>query len=446
MVHGPAGSVTSFEQRQADWLSVEDALGLVLSAAHRLETEQVPLLEALGRALASPLSAKARLPPWDNSAMDGYAVRASDVRTASDGDPAVLRVVGQAQAGLPQAVRVGEGQAVRIMTGAAVPEGADSVVRVEDTDREEGTAGHVAVRSPRDAGRNVRPGGQDMGLGEVVLAPGTTLGPGQIAVAAAAGHARVEVHRRPRVAILSNGDELRTLDHFEDVVRGRGVPETNGVMLAAAAEEAGARASPPELTRDDEEALVRSLTEASHADLVVVSGGASMGEADLVKRVLDRLGLSLEFWRVTQRPGSPMAFGHLPRAGRSPLPVFSLPGNPASAFVTFEVFVRPFLLRQAGHRRVHRPVICATVAEPLPSPASLTHFFRVVLDLAEADPVARLTGPQGSGLVHSLDRADGLAVVPRGVDGVGPGETVEVIRLGPWPGASENRGYSATRA
>ena len=434
--------MTRFEAREADWISVAEAERRILAAAVPLPSERVPLLAALGQALAQPVTARARLPPWDNSAMDGYAVRAGEVTPATAERPVSLRVVGEAPAGVRIARAVGSGEAVRIMTGGPLPPGADSVIRVEDTDREEGEPGVVRIRSSRDAGKNVRPGGQDMRPGDVVLVAGTSVGPGQIGVAAAAGHATLEVHRRPRVAILSSGDELRGADHFDDVARGDGIPETNGPTLQAAAQEAGCLGPPPGLARDDPASIRERIDEAREADVLVTSGGASMGEADLLKRVLDEMGFELAFWRVTLRPGSPFSFGWLAQPGGGPLPVFGLPGNPASAFVTFELFVRPFLLRLGGHRRVYRRVLTAVAGEALPSAPRLTHVHRVVLEEDGGEAVARLTGPQGSGLVSSLGSAQGLAVVPPGVGGIPRGEPVRVILLEGGGGVSEGPGYT----
>jgi molybdopterin molybdotransferase len=428
--------VTEFETRRADWLSVDDARTRVLARAEPLAGQRVPLIEALGRALAEPITARATLPPWANSAMDGYAVRAADVRGASPERPVRLPVAGVVRAGPPPEGALAAGQAFRIMTGAALPAGADCVIRVEDTDRE-ASAGAVEVRSDRDAGKNVRPAGQDMRAGETVLEAGTSIGPGQIALAAAAGHAFLSVHGQPRVAILSSGDELRTLDDWEDVPRGMGVPETNGPTLLAAVRSAGAFGFPPRLAIDEPTAIREHLLAIADADVILTSGGASMGEADLIKRVLDEVGFELDFWRVTLRPGSPMSFGFLRLPGRAAVPLFGLPGNPASAFVTFELFVRPFLLKLAGHRRIHRPVLWASVAEALPSTGRLTHFHRVRLEHDASGTRARLTGSQGSGLVQSLGRAQGLAVVPLGSGQIEVGNPVEVILLDDGPGASE---------
>lgn len=422
--------MTEFERRAPDWLSVREALDRVLSRAEPLREEKVPLSEALGRALSSGVLAKAPLPPWDNSAMDGYAVRGRDVRGATRKAPVALEVVGETRAGEAAGRALVRGEAIRIMTGAPIPPGADTVIRVEDTDAE-ANPGRLKVFSDSDLGRHIRPGGQDMQGGEEVLARGTTLGPGQMGLLHASGARSVRVHGRPRVAILSNGDELVPPEEFQQVLSGRGIPETNGPTLAAAVELAGGIPIPLGIARDRApdilEKVERARSEA--ADVLLTSGGASMGEKDLLKRVLVEAGLSLDFWRVKMRPGTPFSFGFLGEDGVPGIPVFGLPGNPASSFVTFQIFCRPFLLRLGGHGRFHRPVLQCRAGEELSSPPHLTHFFRVTLQGDPARPEALLTGPQTSGLVRSQGIAQGLAVVPEGVSRIGPGEPVRVILL-----------------
>jgi molybdopterin molybdotransferase len=419
---------TDFESRAADWLGVEEALARVLSAASPLGVEKLPVLDCLGRGLAEDVVAEATLPPWTNSAMDGYAVRAQDVRGASAGSPITLRVVGRVRAGDAPGRPVTDGEAVRIMTGAPIPAGSDSVVRVEDTDRER-EQGLVRVLDARDAGHNLRPEGQDMRSGERLLERGHSVTPGTIGVLAAAGRSSVAVHRRPTVAILTTGDELRGPERFADVRAGTGVPNSNGPMVAAMAAAAGARALELGNARDSAEDLQARLERASEADVLVTLGGASMGEADLVKRVLDRMGYEPDFWRVRMRPGSPIGFGWLPRGPRLQ-PAFTLPGNPTSAFVTFEVFVRPYLRRLAGHAHTERPRVVCGAAEVIRAPAKLTYFLRVALEGGGSDLTARLTGPQGSGLVSGLARARGLAVIGEAVAEIPAGDQVSVMLIG----------------
>lgn len=443
--------MTWFEQRDADWLAVDEAVRRITSSASPLPARRVELRSALGMALSNSLAARATLPPFDNSAMDGYAVLRGDIEGASEDEPARLRVRGQTLAGDPPADPLSPGQAVRIMTGAPVPGGTDTVVRVEHTDAEKAEEGVLHVFEDSDAGRHVRPAGQDMRAGDVVLRAGTAVTPGVIAVAAALGHAEVDVHRRPRVGVLSSGDEVYGASEFEKVIAGRGVPDTNGPSLAAAVEEAGCEPVRLGVARDDPDDIRKRVERARTCDALVTTGGASMGEADLFKRALAEMGLRVHFWRVKIRPGSPFSFGELPRSGEVPLPVLGLPGNPTSAFVTFQVFARPFLLKLAGHSNVHRRVVRAVAGERFPSTPRLTHFHRVVLQPATGPtsvspgsaPVARLTGPQGSGLVRSLGVAHGLAVVPEGVAEAAPGDPVDVLLLDDAPASCPDPAYGS---
>ena len=416
-----------FESRAGDYLSFDEASERVLSHVAPLSAETVRLEEALGRALTDDVLAPTQLPPWDNSAMDGYAIRGDDVAGAAKDHPIVLVVTGVIHAGTRFEGSVGPGEAVRIMTGAEIPGGADTVIRVEDTDREETDVGKIRIYSERDRGRHVRPAGQDWPEGAIVLASGTAIGPGQIAVLAATRNSLVSVHRRPTVAILASGDELVDLDRPS--LERHEIPESNSHFASAGVRAAGGTPMRLSIARDDRADIQDHLARAADTDVLVTLGGASMGEGDLFKTVLEHLGFQLEFWRVKIRPGSPMSFGHLPREGRGNQAVFGLPGNPASAFVTFELFVRPFLLALAGHVRLHRPTISALAAEDLTAAEHLTGFLRVRLSGSGAELEASLTGPQGSGLVGSLGGADGLAIVPEGVKVIPRGAPVSVMLL-----------------
>jgi molybdopterin molybdotransferase len=430
-------SPTQFESRGADWLSLDEAQSRIFEDVGRLPAELIDVGDSLGRALAENLKATATLPPWDNSAMDGYAVLGDDIAGASASTPVVLTVAGAVRAGEVPSTPVEPGQAVRIMTGAPVPAGSDTVVRVEDTDAE-ANPGRVCVLRDRDRGRNIRPAGADMQLGDVVLLAGHVVTPGSVAALSALGLTSVSVVRRPSVAILATGDELRTPDRYDDVRIGAGVPESNGPMLAAAVLHASAVPVRLGTAIDDEHDLRERIESAADADTLVTIGGASMGEADLVKRVLDDLGFEQSFWRVRMRPGSPFGFGWLPRQDRKQ-PVFGLPGNPSSAFVTFELLVRPFLLALAGHRNILRRTVRCVAGEPLKGPSDATCFLRVGLDSASHPPRITLVGPQGSGLVRTLHAADGLAVLPDGVREIAEGELVDVMLLDDAPAAEPFR-------
>jgi len=435
--------MTRFETREADWLSVKEALRRVLARAQPLEAESVQIMESLGRALAEGVTARATLPPWDNSAMDGYAVRHQDLAGVSAASPVVLRVVDEIRAGESASQALDQGEAARIMTGAPVPPGADTIVRVEDTDSEK-EPGRVRVHSDPGQGKDIRPKGQDMLEGEEVLPPGTSIGPGQIGLLAATGAEGVRVHRKPRVAVLSNGDEIAGAGEFHRVLAGDAIPETNSPTLAAAI--LGTRGIPIHLgvARDTPESILDKVARAriEKADVLVTSGGASMGEHDLFKRVLDELGFELDFWRVKMRPGTPFSLGFLPpEGGEQPIPVFGLPGNPASSFVTFQIFCRPFLLTLAGHRRIHRPVVLAKAGEAFRSPKRLSHFFRVTLHGNPVYPLAMTTGPQTSGLVQGQGFAQGLAVIPEGVEEISRGSELRVILLDDFGLGGEEPGF-----
>jgi molybdopterin molybdotransferase len=417
----------SFESRSADWLDVDEALSRVMKGAEPLAAQSVALESSVGFALAEDVVADVTLPPWDNSAMDGYAVRSNDVRGASASTPVRLTVARQIRAGDPPGALVGEGEAVRIMTGAPVPPGADSVVRVEDTDAE-GESGIVQIVRDRDAEHNVRPAGQDMSPGELLLARGHTISPGSVGVLAAAGLDPVPVHRPASVAILTTGDELRGPDRFDDVRAGIGIPDSNGPLLAAMVAEGGGIPTRLGIAGDNPGALTERIEQAAEADVLVTIGGASMGEADLVKRVLDEMGYEHDFWRVRMRPGSPIGFGWLPRGTRRQ-PVFSLPGNPASAFVTFEVFVRPFLRRLGGHVSTERRRVSCRASAHLRTPAELTYFLRVAVDRTPHDATFRLTGSQGSGLVSGLAKTEGLAIISEDVSEIQEGDEVTVMLI-----------------
>lgn len=431
----PRAPATDFSRRPADWLHYQDALARILGAASPLPPEPRPVASALGLALAEPVVATATLPPWDNSAMDGYAVRGVDVRGASADAPVALSVTAVVRAGGDAGHSLRAGTAIRIMTGAPVPSGADTIIRVEDTDAE-AVSGTVRIFDDRDVGRHIRPAGQDMRSGSTLLEAGHSVTAGTVGVLGAAGLTEVMVHRPPSVAILPTGDELREAHQYDDVRRGSGVPESNGGMLSAMVAAIGARPVHLGIAPDDPAELGRRVGEGSGADVLVTIGGASMGEADFVKRVLDEADFELDFWRVKMRPGSPVSFGWLPR-GDARQAVFGLPGNPSSAFVTFEVFVRPFLLALAGHGRVLRRRMRCRAGERLETPAELTYFQRVRLRRDGEDTVAVPTGPQLSGLVSGLASADGLAIVPPETPAVQAGDPVDVMLLDTGPGALE---------
>jgi molybdopterin molybdotransferase len=414
------------QHRAADRLSVDEALDRVLRSCSPLSEEQVGISEALGRALASDVRSRVDHPPWNNSAMDGFAVRSDDVAGATEESPVVLPVVDDVPAGGVPRAALSPGTAVRVMTGAPVPEGATGVVRIEHTDG--GRDGRVAIRADSDARRNIRLAGEDLQRGATVLQAGTEVTPAVIGSLATMGWPGVTVRRRPRVGVLSNGNELADFDDLEDVLAGRRIMNSNEHGLAALVSESGAEPIRLGIARDETADVRRKIEAAGEIDALITSAGVCVGDHDHVKEALDSLGMEHGFWRVRMRPGGPITFGVLD--GR---PVFGLPGNPVSAMVTFHVFVRPALRALAGHSRVLRRTLRARAAEDISSPEQLTHFFRVQLEpRADGGYDARLTGPQGSGILSSMVSADALAIVPEGRMIVERGESVEVIPLRDW--------------
>jgi molybdopterin molybdotransferase len=410
----------------ADWLSVDEALEQVLQACSPLSEERVGVLDARGRALASDIQSRVDHPPWNNSAMDGFAVRSEDVAGASEETPVVLPVVDDVPAGGFPSGELAAGTAVRVMTGAPVPDGATGVIRIEHTDGSR--EGRVSIRADSDARRNIRLAAEDLRRGDTVLNAGTEVTPAVTGSLVAMGWPNVPVRRRPRVGVLSNGDELADFDDLDDVLAGRRIMNSNEYGLAALVAGAGAEPVRLGIARDEAADVRRRVETAGAIDALITSAGVSVGDHDHVKQALDSLGMEHGFWRVRMRPGSPITFGVL--GGR---PVFGLPGNPVSVMVTFIVFVEPALRALAGHSSVRRRTLSVRAAEDITSPEQLTHFFRVRLERgAEGGWVARLTGPQGSGILSSMVRADALAIVPEGRSGISRGETLEVIPLKDW--------------
>jgi molybdopterin molybdotransferase len=394
-------------------LSVDAALERVLARIAPLEPTEVALLDALGAVLAEDASADRDVPPFRNSAMDGYAVRGTDVAT----DGVRLRVVGSVGAGSVPDRAVGAGEALRIMTGAPMPEGADTVVRVEDTDN--GTqAVTIAKATPR--GTAVRQAGEDLRRGEVVLARGTLLRHSDIGVLASTGRAKVMVVRRPNVAVLSTGDEL--VDITEEPGPGQ-IRDANRYSLAAAVRATGCAAFELGIARDSADDLRHALGNAAFGDLIVTSGGVSVGDHDHVKPVVDAMG-QMDFWSIALRPGRPLAFGEL-RTKRGAVPIFGLPGNPVSALLTFELFVRPALLKMAGRTKLHRPRAKARLLDRIDKPVGLRMFARGIYD--ETAGTVRTTGPQGSGILRSMSLANCLVDIAEPLAAAEAGDTVDVV-------------------
>jgi molybdopterin molybdotransferase len=403
-------------------VSVKEASDTILAGIHPLSAEHVPLRNALGRVLAEDVYSPIEHPPWDNSSMDGYAVRSADVAGAGDSAPVTLPVLETVAAGQRPSRAVAPMTAIRVMTGAPVPDGADTVIRVEDTDGGEHT---VTIRDARDAGRNVRPRGEDLQIGALAVSRGTVLGPAHIGVLAAVGSASVSVHRRPRVAVLASGDELVDVDQFDLVRAGHRIVSSNTYTISAAARAAGAEVVELGIVADDPAEYARRLEQAKRFDLLVTSGGVSVGAFDFTKDVLRSLGAELQLWRVRMRPGAPLGFGML-----GDMPWLGLPGNPVSAMVTFELFGRPLIRKQLGAANIFRGRMEVRVREDITIAAPLTHFMRAIVEWEHDGAWARLTGPQGSGLLTSMARANALLVVPHDRPLIRAGETLGAMLLG----------------
>jgi molybdopterin molybdotransferase len=402
--------------------SVREASERILAAVTPLPPVSVALRDALGLVLAEDAVSLIEHPPWDNSSMDGYAVRAADVDGATKNAPIVLPVLETVRAGQRPTRSVEPGTAIRVMTGAPVPDGADSVIRVEDTD---GGDTKVEIRDARDANRNVRPRGEDLQPGVVAVAAGSLIGPAQLGVLASIGAANVKVHRRPRVAILASGDELVDLDRFDEVRRGDRIVTSNSYTIGANVLAAGGEAVDLGIVRDDPASYAERMAGARGCDLLITSGGVSVGAFDFTKDVLTSLGAQLHLWRVLMRPGAPLGFGTL-----QGMPWLGLPGNPVSAMVTFELFARPVIRRLRGEREVFRRTFPVRLREDVSIAAPLTHFMRVVVEWEDGAAWARLTGPQGSGLLTSMSRANALLVVPPDRTTIRAGETAHVLPIG----------------
>jgi len=401
--------------------TVQEASERILAGIKPLDVERVALSAALGRVLAEDARSPLDHPPWDNSSMDGYAVRAADVEHASASAPIALPVLETVRAGQRPSRALEPRSAIRVMTGAPVPTGADSVIRVEDTD---GGETQVAIRDARDAGRNVRPKGEDLRVGDIAVPRGTVLGPAHLGVLASIGVALAPVYRLPRVGILTSGDELVDIDRFDEVLRGDRIVSSNSYTLNAAVRAAGAEPVYYGIAPDDPVEYERQLRGVTGCDVLLTTGGVSVGAFDFTRDVLRSLGAELHLWRVRMRPGAPLGFGTL-----DGMPWLGLPGNPVSTMVTFELFARPLLRRMRGEARIFQHAITVRSRDEITLAAPLTHFMRATLEWSDDGPWARLTGPQGSGLLTSMARADALIIIPAERKVVRRGDAVKALPL-----------------
>ncbi|TKB91296.1 MAG: molybdopterin molybdotransferase MoeA [Nitrospira sp.] len=407
-----------------------EAQKVVLDAAPSLGLEKVSILDALGRVLGEDIVAERDNPPWDNSAMDGFAVRWEDIKQEhAIQKPVTLSVIEDVPAGTMPSKTVGSGQAIRIMTGAPIPRGADTVIKVEDTEQAPDVV-RVFLAEPK--GANIRPQGEDVKKGDCIIAKGTRIRPGEVGMLAILAKSFVFVHQRPRVAILSTGDELADLDERFSEEK---IINSNSYGIAAAVQEAGGIPFLLGIARDTPAALKEKISQGLNADILVLSGGVSMGDHDFTKAVFRELGAEMNFWKLAIRPGQPLAFGKI----QAKL-AFGLPGNPVSSMVTFEQLVRPALLKMSGCRSYGRPMVQAKFQERFSKRGDRRHFLRGILTSEDGVFKVRTTGAQGSGILTSMVKANCLIDVPVEVERLNPGDdvTVQLLNGEAWPSTTEH--------
>jgi len=414
-------------------ISVEEALEQVLSYVDVLEPERKPILDCLGQVLAEDVYSTIDIPPLDNSAMDGYALRAGDTRGASESSPRYLVVVGEIAAGSIPTKEVRPGTAIRIMTGAPLPEGADAVVRFEDTDEvsrksSRGDLSHIGILCQAKKGLNVRSRGENIARGDLVLKKGKVLRPQEIGVLASLGRSTAMVIRRPIVAILATGDELIGVD--QPLAPGK-IYDSNTYTIAAEVSRYGGIPKILGIGRDSVQSLTEKIDEGLDADMLITSGGVSKGDYDIVKDVLAERG-EIGFWTVCMKPGKPLAFGIMKKIeGRRKrkVPHLGLPGNPVSSMITFEQFARPAILKMMGKKMLAKPAIRAIIKDDIANTDGRRLFARVIVTKRGGQYYASVTGPQGSGVLTSMAKANGLAIIPESSKGVKAGDMVEVQML-----------------
>jgi molybdopterin molybdotransferase len=396
-------------------ITVKEALRQILSTINPLGMEKINLLDALGRVLGGDVAAGRNIPPKDNSAMDGYALRFKDTAGASPERPVILEVIEDIPAGAVPEKSVAAGQASRIMTGAPIPEGADAVLRMEDTEKD-GTL--VRIKTEVALRQDIRSAGEDVREGEIVIPRGTVIKPAEIGMLASLGRSFVSVYQRPTVAVLATGNELVDIDENPSPWK---IINSNSYSAAAQVMDCGALAMQLGIARDEREDLLAKFQAAMRADVIISSGGVSVGDYDLVKDIMKEVGNRMQFWQVAMRPGKPLAFGTIGN-----VPIFGLPGNPVSSMISFEQFVRPALLKMMGHKNIFRKAVKAVLKEDLKKRKELTHFIRSFVELDDGRYTASTTGEQGSGILKSMVRANGLIVMPEDAEIIKAGSVVTV--------------------
>jgi len=399
-------------------ISVKEAIEKILATIDPLGLERINILDSLGRIIGEDIIAKRDIPPTDNSAMDGYALRAEDTWGASAQNPITLEIVEDIPAGAVPQKKIGLGQAARIMTGAPIPEGANAVLRVEDTVRENNKV-KVLVAVP--LGQDIRKAGEDVTKGAVIIPRGTKIRPAHVGMLASLGHSFVYVHQRPTVAIMATGDELVEIDEVPSPWQ---IINSNSYSIFAQVKECGAIPMQLGIARDRREDLKEKFMAALRADVIITTGGVSVGDYDLVKDIMAEMGSTIHFWQVAMRPGKPLVYGTIGKT-----PVFGLPGNPVSAMVSFEQFVRPALLKMMGAKKIFRRVIRAILEEDVKKKKELVHFIRANISIKDGQYFVTTTGEQGSGILRSMVKANGLIVAAEKKDTLTSGSIVTVQLL-----------------
>ena len=399
-------------------ITVDEALDKILSHIHPLGFEKVSLLDSLGRIIGEDVYARRDIPPLDNSAMDGYALRSEDIWDASQEHPVRLEVIEDLPAGYISAKKLEKGRAIRIMTGAPVPKGADAVIPVEETKKENGSA---LIFRAVTSGENIRKSGEDVKKGDRVISTGDMIRPAEVGMLASVGRSFVSVYQRPLVAILCTGDELVDVDGDLDEVR---IISSNSYTLGAQVKDCGAIPIQLGIAKDRKEQIEEKLRQGIRADVIISSAGVSVGDYDFVKDVMKQLGMEMIFWKVAMRPGAPLAFGMIGEK-----PVFGLPGNPVSSMISFEQFVRPSLLKMMGNHKLFRPVVEAILKEDIKKATGKRYFIRGSVSFEKNQCFVSSTGEQGSGILKSMVRANGLIVIPEEQEIVRAGEKVIVQLL-----------------
>ncbi|MDO8721937.1 MAG: molybdopterin molybdotransferase MoeA [Syntrophales bacterium] len=399
-------------------ITVAEALRQILPTINPLGLEKINLLNALGRVMGEDVAAGRNIPPKDNSAMDGYALRFEDTLCASPEHPVILEVIEDIPAGAVPRKSIAAGQASRIMTGAPIPEGADAVLRMEDTEKD---GPLVRIKAKARCKQDIRMAGEDVREGAVVIRSGSIVRPAEIGMLASLGRSFISVYQRPLVAVLATGNELVDIDENSSPWT---IINSNSYSIAAQVMDLGAVTMQMGIAKDEREDLLAKFQAALRADVVISSGGVSVGDYDLVKDIMKEVGSKMQFWQVAMRPGRPLAYGTIGN-----IPLFGLPGNPVSSMISFEQFIRPALLKMMGHKKIFRKTVKAILKEDIKKRKGLTHFIRAIVSFTDGRYTASTTGEQGSGILKSMVMANGLIVASEDAELIKAGSEVLVQLL-----------------